>query len=186
MATHERIGRALNSKNLKQDEQHFDADVVAALAFAPQLGASLQALVSAGHCDELSRTVVLLTDTLLRAGRRKRIGFGKLRAETIAQQALIEWAIRICRSCNGSGYRLVMYTFDADQPKKQDSCLHCEGTGVFMPVWEWRAQSMGLTDQDPAPHWWEKRIDFAKEILDDAYRAARRNVTRQLSDLAEP
>lgn len=182
MATHERIGRALNSSNLRQDEQHFDADVVAALAFAPQLGASLQALISAGHRDELWRAVSLLTDTLLRAGRRKRIGFGKLRAETIAKQALLEWTIRICRSCNGSGRRLALYTFDADQPKKDDSCPHCDGTGLFMPVWEWRAQSMGLGDQDPAPHWWEKRIDLAKEILDDAYRVACRRVTDQLTE----
>lgn len=182
MATHERIGQALNSKNLRQDEHHTDADVVAALAFAPQLGASLQSLISAGHVVELDRTLRLLTDTLLRAGRRKRIGFGKLRAEVIARQALLEWTIRICRSCNGTGYRLVSYTFDAQQPKQSDSCPHCEGTGVFMPTWEWRVDTMSIHDQDPTRDWWEKRIDLGKEIIEDAFRAARRKVTAQLTD----
>lgn len=182
MASHERIGQALNSKNLKQDEQHFDVDVVAALAFAPQLGASLQSLISAGHLEELDRTLTLLTATLLRAGRRKRIGFGKMRAESIAKQALVEWVIRICRACNGTGYRLVSYEVDAEQPKQNDGCLHCEGTGLFMPTWEWRATLMQVTDEDPAREWWEKRIDLGKEIIEDAFRSARRKVTAQLED----
>lgn len=183
MTTHERIGQALNSQNLRQDRHHTDADVVAALAFAPQLGASLQSLISAGQHAEAGNTLRLLTVTLLRAGRRKRIGFGKLRAETIARQALLEWMIRICKSCNGTGFRLVSYTFEAEQPKQGDSCSHCEGTGVFMPTWEWRAQTMSVHDQDPAREWWEKRIDLGKEIIEDAFRAARRKVTVQLADL---
>lgn len=179
MSSHERIGRALNSKNLRQDEHHTDADVVAALAFAPQLGASLQALFSAGHTEELSRTVFLLTNTLVRAGRRKRIGFGHRRAETIAQQALLEWTVKVCRSCNGTGSRLASYSFDAE-PVRAGSCLHCEGTGVFVPLWSWRAQLMQVSDQDPSQDWWEKRLDLAREIIDDAYSTARRKVAAQL------
>lgn len=182
MATHERIGQALNSKNLRQDEHHADADVVAALAFAPQLGASLQFLISAGHAEEGVRTVEYLTHTLIRAGRRKRIGFGKMRAETIARQALLEWTIRVCRACNGTGNKLASYSHDADHVKAGDSCDLCDGTGMFLPLWEWRAGLMQINDQDPAREWWEKRIDLAKEIIEDAFATARRRVTSQLAD----
>jgi hypothetical protein len=181
MASHERIARALNSSNLKQDEQHFDADVVAALAFAPQLGASIHALVLAGHQEEAPRTIRLLTQTLIRAGRRKRIGFGSQRAEVVARQALLEWVIRVCRACNGSGRRLVSYSHDAEQPTQEDSCSHCEGTGVFTPTWAWRHASMELPPE-AEQGWWEKRLDLAKEIMDDAFRSTRRKVTSQLED----
>ena len=182
MSSHERIGRALNSHNLRSDEHHVDADVVAALAFAPQLGASLQFLISAGHAEELDRTIGYLTHTLIRAGRRKRIGFGKMRAETIAKQALLEWTIRVCRACNGTGIKLASYSHDAEPVRAADSCHLCDGTGLFLPLWEWRCDLMQVSDQDPSREWWEKRIELAKEILEDAYSTARRKVTAQLSE----
>lgn len=182
MSSHERIGRALNSHNLRSDEHHSDADVVAALAFAPQLGASLQLLISAGHTEEVGRTIEYLTLTLVRAGRRKRIGFGKMRAETIARQALLEWTIRVCRACNGTGSKLVSYSHDAAPVKANDSCDLCDGTGMFLPLWEWRAVLMDINDQDPAREWWEKRIELAKEIIEDAFSTARRRVTAQLAE----
>lgn len=182
MPSHERIGQALNSKNLTQDSTHFDADVVAALASAPELGASLQIFLSAGQSEEAPRVIRLLAQTLLRAGRRKRIGFGRDRAEIIARQSLYEWCIKLCRACNGTGYRLVSYHVGVEQPKREDECLHCDGTGHFMPTWEWRVDTMAISDQEPVRDWWEKRIDLAKEIIEDAFRVARRNVTRQLSD----
>lgn len=188
MASNERIGQALNSKNLKQDELHSDIDVVAALAFASRLGSSLQSLKSAGHLNEIGNSIYLLSITLSRAGRRKRIGISKDKAEVVARQALLEWLINICRSCNGTGHKLSSYAAPPlHKPKRNssDSCSHCNGTGIFMPSWSWRKQMMNLGPDD-SKQWWEKRIEFAKEIAEDAYMAAKRKVTVQLIDLLEP
>lgn len=188
MATNERIGSALNSGNLRADELHHDIEIVAALAFASRLGSTLQALRSAGHNSELQNSIELLSNTLIRAGRRKRIGIGQDRAAVIAQQALLEWMIRICKACNGTGTKLQSYApptkFNVPRRKQSDSCWHCNGTGLFMPSWKWRSQMMKL-GPDESRDWWEKRIEFAKEIADDAYASARRKVTQQLLEMLE-
>ena len=188
MASNERIGQALNSKNLKQDDLHSDIDVIAALAFASRLGSSLQSLKSGGHLNELSKSIYLLSVTLSRSGRRKRINISKDKAEIVARQALLEWLIHICKTCNGTGHRLSDYSAKIPQrPKRNssDSCYHCNGTGLFIPTWSWRKQMMNL-GPDEQKIWWEKRLEFAKEIAEDAYITAKRKVTVQLIDLLEP
>lgn len=188
MASNERIGQALNSKNLRQDELHTDIDVVAALAFASRLGSSLQALKSGGHFSEIHNSIYLLSITLARSGKRKRIGISRDKSEAIARQALFEWLINICRSCNGTGHRLANYSAAPRMRSRKssgDSCSHCNGTGIFMPTWAWRKQMMNL-GPDESKHWWEKRIEFAKEIAEDAYMTAKRKVTVQLVDLLSP
>lgn len=188
MASNERIGQALNSKNLKQDELHSDVDVVAALAFASRLGSSLQALKSGGHLNELGNSIYLLSITLSRSGKRKRIGISRDKAEVVARQALLEWLIHICRACSGTGHRLASYSAkQLQRPKRNsnDSCPHCNGSGIFMPTWAWRKQMMNLGPEE-SKHWWEKRLEFAKEIAEDAYITAKRKVTVQLMDLLEP
>jgi hypothetical protein len=184
MPTHERIGAALNSRNLRADALHSDIDVVAALAFASRLGASLQALRSAGHNNVLDESIRLLSGTLVRAGRRKKIGISPGKAATVARQALLEWMIRICVTCGGSGMRLKSYSVlvEAPGPRQSEECPHCDGSGLFVPTWKWRAQTMGLGPGE-SPDWWSKRIDLGKLIADDAFSAARRSVSRQLTEL---
>lgn len=185
MPSNERIGRALNSNNLRSDSQHSDIDIVGALAFTSQLGAALQALYSAGHQIELPRTIELLARTMIRSARRKRIGISLEDARLVSKQALLEWHVRICRFCNGTGAKIASYTIDAENSQITDgnSCSHCTGTGELVPAWSWRAQSMfGSAHADQDPEWWEKRIDLAREIAEDAYRAAGRRVTTQLAE----
>lgn len=189
MASNERIGRALNSNNLRQDELHSDVDVIAALAFASRLGSSLQSLKSGGHLNQLPDSVYLLSLALIRSGRRKRIGISRDKAEMVSRQALLEWLIQICRSCNGTGHKLSDYTVKPvrhlRKKNSDDMCPHCNGTGKFMPTWAWRRQMMSLNGEE-SKAWWEKRIEFAKEIADDAYHGAKRKVTVQLTDLLSP
>lgn len=180
MTSNERIGAALNSKNLRSDELHFDADLVAALSFASKLGINLQHVVSGGYLTDVNPAVVELTRVLKKACGRRRLGMSYHHAQLVSTQALREWLIRICRSCNGSGERLADYS-GANKPMRKGQCSHCNGTGIFIPTWKWRKEVMGL-DADASRDWWDKRIEFAKEIAEDAYRSARRKVDMHLSD----
>ena len=181
MASNERIGTALNSKNLKSDETHFDADLVAALAHASKLGSSLQMAISAGFNEELAPAAEELARVLKKACRRRNWGIGWKAAKVAAQQALVEWILEVCRACNGTGKTLLNYSIDAaDQTdQKERECPVCNGTGQFIPEWGWRADQMGL-DLSDSSGWCGKRIDLAKEIAGDAYRTARRQVSKQL------
>ena len=185
MTSNERIGQALNSKNLRSDEHHADIDVVAALAFTSKLGASLQHLRSGGQYEEIGDSINLLAITFSRSSRRKRIGVNVRDAEIISKQALLEWMIQICKTCNGTGNSLNNYgapTVTTPKRNSNDSCYHCSGSGMFMPAWSWRKSQMKLTG-DVSREWWEKRIEFAKEIANDAYTAARRKVSVQMTEL---
>ena len=91
VTSNERIGSALNSKNLKSDELHSDADVVAALAFANRLGISLQHIRSGGHINSATTAVSQLSVTLKRACKRKRMGISNEAAARCAEQALREF-----------------------------------------------------------------------------------------------
>lgn len=178
MPSHERIGSALNSGNLRSDELHFDADLVAALAFASKLGIKMQHLGSGMYESELTPAVVELTRVLKKACLRKRLGISYEDANMAAKQGLCEWLIRICRACNGSGQRLLDYS---GKQARKGQCSHCSGTGVFVPTWKWRRDVMGL-DREASRDWWDKRIALAKEIAEDAYQSARRKVNVQLTD----
>ena len=186
MASNERIGRALNSRNLKSDEQHSDIDVIGALAFSSPLGSSLQALFSAGHQIEMPRAVELLSISLIRASRRKRIGMSAKAAEIVSRQALIEWPLKVCRFCNGTGKKVHSYSAktDVEQQTDGDSCSHCTGSGEIEPTWEWRAKQMfdSASVEQHSEGYWTKRLDLAREVAEDAYRAAARRVSRQLAE----
>ena len=114
MSIDERIGRALNSTNLKNDSHHTDVDIVGALAFASELGASLHQLFTAGHLYEYFAAVRHLSNTLFRVCRRKRLGISRNDATVVARQALLEWDLKICRGCNGTGSRLLSYSAAAE------------------------------------------------------------------------
>lgn len=180
MASNERIGAALNSGNLRSDEKHFDADLVAALAFASKLGASLQHVASGGYVAELGPAILELARVMKKACSRRKMGISYADANLAATQALREWLIRICRSCNGTGERLVDYSGKGKATRK-GQCNHCNGTGIFIPTWKWRKDMMRL-DAEASQEWWDKRIELGKEIAEDAYRAARRKVTIQTTD----
>lgn len=186
MPSNERIGRALNSHNLRSDEQHSDIDIVGALAFSSPLGASLQALFSAGHQIEMPRAVELLSRTLIRASRRKRIGLSVRAAGIVSRQALIEWHLRVCRFCNGTGKKLLSYSAEPDRAQQTDGdkCAHCNGSGEIEPTWAWRAKQMfdSATVEQQSEDYWTKRLDLAREIAEGAYRAAGRRVSRQLAE----
>lgn len=178
MPSNERIGTALNSKNLKSDETHFDADLVAALAHASKLGATLQMLISGGFAEELRPASDELARVLKKACRRRNWGIGWQAAQRASRQGLIEWMMKACRGCNGTGKTLLNYGLDSADQKEQD-CPLCEGVGEFVPEWHWRSQQMGLGPDEPQA-WWTKRVDLAKEIAGDAFHTARRQVNRQL------
>lgn len=179
MPSNERIGLALNSKNLRSDETHVDSDLVAALAYASSLGGTLQMLVSGGYNEEMAKAATELARVLKKACRRRNWGMSWDAAQKAAKQGLAEWMIGCCRGCNGSGKTLLNYGIDeADQ--KEEQCLICEGTGAFIPTWDWRVEVMSLREADSAV-WWGKRIELAKEIADDAFNTARRQVTKQMT-----
>lgn len=186
MPSHERIGRALNSSNLRSKSFHGDVDVVAALAFASALGSSLQSLRSAGNDSELKQSIELLSHALVRGLRHKKIGINRGTAVVVAKQALLEWMIQICKLCNGSGKVLADYSGKPPALKGSglNSCLHCEGTGLFHATWGWRQQMLGLIPQDQSrsSSWYEKRIDLAKSIAQEAYVSAKRKVSAQLEE----
>ena len=181
MTSHERIGSALNSGNLKNDLYHFDADLIAALAFVSRLGSQLQHLASAGQAQELQPAVAELGRVLKKACQRKKLGISNQDAQAAALQAMREWVIKICRTCNGSGQRLLSYEGKLRAP---GACNHCEGTGLFKPTWRWRREMMRL-DAEASQDWWDKRIELGKEIAEDAYRSARRKVHAQMQEMSE-
>lgn len=180
MPSNERIGSALNSGNLRSDELHFDADLVAALSFASRLGVKLQHIASGGYLMELNPAVDELARVLKKSCVRKKLGLSYQDAKIAATQGLREWLIRICRSCNGSGERLADYS-GLGKPARKGQCNHCNGSGIFVPTWRWRKDVMGL-GADASKDWWDKRIELAKEISEDAYRSARRKVDFHLFD----
>lgn len=183
MTSNERIGSALNSKNLKSDELHSDADVLAALAFANRLGIMLQHVRSGGHMNSVRTAIDQLSSTLRRACKRKRMGISNEAARICAEQALREWIVGICRSCNGTGERLMDYTGTAKKRIK-GICPHCSGSGMFVPLWSWRRSVMRPTG-DMGEDWWVKRLELTKEIIEDAYRSAQRKVTQQMREFTK-
>jgi len=176
MASHERIGSALNSGNLRSDEIHTDVDVVGALGFANRLGAELQHLCSAGQLSSFSRAVALLADTTRRSMRRKKMGISAVDAAKVSCQALKEWLVRACYVCNGTGEVLLNYRGEEGQKGR---CPSCNGTGLYIPTWHERRHHMGL-GADEESGWWEKRVDLAKEIAEDAYRSAKARVSFEM------
>lgn len=182
MASHERIGAAINSGNLRSDETHSDVDIVGALGFANRLGAELQHLCSAGQLTSFSRAASLLADTLRRSMRRKKMGISANDAELVANQALKEWLVRACYVCNGSGEVLLNYRGGEDGTRGM--CPSCNGTGLYLPTWHERRHHMGL-GVDAEKDWWEKRVDLAKEIAEDAYRSAKSKVTLEMKLFCE-
>lgn len=181
VTSNERIGSALNSKNLKSDELHSDADVIAALAFANRLGISLQHIRSGGHINSATTAVSQLSVTLKRACKRKRMGISNEAAARCAEQALREWLVGICRTCNGTGERLMDYSGTAKKRIK-GVCPHCGGSGAFMPLWSWRRSVMRITGE-MGEDWWVKRLELAHEVINDAYRSAQRKVSQQMREI---
>lgn len=177
MTSNERIGAALNSGNLRSDELHFDADLIAALAFVSKLGSQLQHVASGGHYAELAPAVRELTRVLKKACGRKKMGISWSDAELASLQAMREWLIKICRTCNGTGQRLLDYS---GKTQRVGQCNHCSGTGLFIPTWKWRKEVMGL-DAEASEDWWDKRVELGKQIAEDAYRSARRKVHIQVN-----
>lgn len=183
MTSSERIGMALNSKNLKSDELHNDADIIAALGFANRLGSKLQRIRAGGEMD-FYPAVIHLAATLRKACRNKRMGISNEAAFKCAEQGLREWLVHICRSCNGTGERLLDYSgIKPGKKRTLGTCTHCSGTGLFVPLWSWRKGVMRL-DAEASDAWWEKRVDLAKEIAEDAYRSAQRKVTAQMREVS--
>lgn len=182
MTSNEKIGKALNSSDLTNDQFHTDVDVVAALAFASPLGQMVQGLASAGDKYEIVPTIEELAKVMRRACNKKNMGCSTEKSRLIARQALREWLIRVCRACNGSGHRLRSYNYlspDLSHTKADGECDHCAGTGRFSPTWDWRLNEMALPD-DANQRWFEKRLSMAIDILDSAYSSARREVSKQL------
>ena len=172
MSINERIGSALNSKNLKFDETHFDTDYVISLGLANKLGIKLQHLKSGGYDEEIYPAILELTRVLRKSCNRKKIGLSKDNALLISKQALKEWLIKICRNCNGTGQLQPLYS---SEEFKGGECSHCSGTGIFKPVWKWRKSQMKLKSGEDQ-EWWDKRIELGKEICEDAYRSAQAKV----------
>lgn len=182
MTSSERIGTAINSKNLRSDELHMDVDVIAALARASNLGASLHHLRSGGQLGEFGAASQATERVLVKACRRKRMGISRDASKKCSAQALYEWMINVCKLCNGTGSKLLNYSvLEVGEKVESGDCPHCQGSGIFMPIWSWRKKSLGLKG-DVSEGWWEKRIELAKEIIEDAYRSANRRVGSQLRE----
>lgn len=183
MTSSERIGSALNSGNLKMDDLHADADLIAALAFVSRLGQRLQHVASGGYMSELGPAINELARVLKKACSRKRMGLSMEDAHIVATQAMREWLIKICRTCNGTGERLMSYAATGGKQQRKGQCPHCSGTGLFIPTWRWRRDVMAIHAREVPREWWEKRIELGKEIAEDAYRSAQRKVSIQMTEI---
>lgn len=179
MTSSQRIGRALNSSDLRSDETHEDVDVLAALAFSPTLGSLLHRLSTANDASAFTPAAEAVARQLYRALRKKRHRVDRSAATAVATQALKEWAIGICIQCNGTGRALLEYVPGADN--READCGECRGTGLFRVRWPELRTAVGGMDEDRDR--WEARFTIARGLIDDAYRICRHSVTKQLVEL---
>ena len=164
MGVIERMTRATTSSNLKCDETHFDADLIASSGFvARKKGLGALAFWSK-YAQDQSKTKELLRELMTKfvgQKRQERSHLSKRVLHQIAEASLCYWLTDTCRACNGVKYEKL----EANEQCLSDKpCKRCKGTGKEAPP---NAQDVGLDELENSRF----REEFADclEILNEAF-----------------
>jgi hypothetical protein len=134
----ERMTRATTSTNLKCDELHFDADLIASSGFVARRRGLGALAFWAKYAQDNSKTKELLRELMTQfvgKKRQERSHLPKRMLHDIAEAALCYWLTDVCRSCKG-------VKFEAQNQVLTDKvCKRCRGTGKEAPP---AAQDCGI------------------------------------------
>jgi hypothetical protein len=161
MGVIERMTRATTSYNLKCDDLHFDADLIASSGFvARKRGLGALAFWSK-YAQDSAKTKELLRELMTKfvgQKRQERSHLSKRILHQIAESALCYWLTDICRACKGVKFEVQEQVL-SDRP-----CKRCKGTGKEVPP---NAQDVGLDELENSRF----REEFADclQILNEAF-----------------
>ena len=163
MGTLERMTRATTSSNLKCDELHYDADLIASSGFVARRRGLGALAFWAKYAQDTSKTKELMRELLTKfvgQKRQERSHLSKKVLHEIAEAALCYWLTDTCRACHGVKFEKL----EANEQVLSDRpCKRCRGTGKERPP---AAQDCGI-DLDNSRF----REEFADciEILHEAF-----------------
>jgi predicted RNA-binding Zn-ribbon protein involved in translation (DUF1610 family) len=135
----EALARAVNSSDLEVEVYVTDVDRVAALSAASELGSLLLRLREGGQTEFAHRAMLLLSKRV-----HDKYRLARTISNSVATQAIMEWAYPHCRSCGGA--REIM------NDKIKITCPTCGGIGVRRYSDGERRQAIGA---------WGGRIELA-------------------------
>lgn len=138
MGVIERMTRATTSTNLKCDELHFDADLIASSGFVARRRGLGALAFWAKYAQDTSKTKELLRELMTQfvgKKRQQRSHLPKRMLHDIAEAALCYWLTDVCRACKGVKFET------KDQVLTDKACKRCGGTGKERPP---AAQDCGI------------------------------------------
>jgi hypothetical protein len=164
MGVIERMTRATTSSNLKCDDLHFDADLIASSGLvARKKGLGALAFWSK-YAQDHSKTKELLRELMTKfvgKKRQERSNLSKRILHQIAESALCYWLTDVCRACKGVKFEKLESN---EQVLSEKCCTRCKGTGKEAPP---NSHDVGLDELDNSRF----REEFADclEVLNEAF-----------------
>ena len=120
----QRYVRAVGSGNLKNDDRHFDTDVLAAVALSSTFGALLFRVKYFNEVSSYRRLLHEWTWIVSCKGLRRNWGV-HIPTDVVADESLRRWVDGRCKVCTGVGKKKIFNT-----PMLSDrDCKACIGTG---------------------------------------------------------
>ena len=164
MGVIERMTRATTSSNLKCDDLHFDADLIASSGFvARKRGLGALAFWSK-YAQDTQKTKELLRELLTKfmgMKRAERSHLPKRTLHAIAEAALCYWLTDVCRACKGVKYEKLAAN---EQVLSDKPCKRCKGSGKEAPP---SAHDVGLDDLENSR--FQQEFADALQILNEAF-----------------
>jgi hypothetical protein len=156
--------RAANSSNLKCDDLHFDADMLASSGFVARKRGLGALCFWSKYQNDVSKTKELLRELMTKfvgLKRQQRSHLPKRTLHTIAEAALCYWLTDTCRSCKGVKFEKLESN---EQVLSDKPCKRCKGTGKEVPP---NAPDVGLDDLENSRF----RVEFQDclDILNEAF-----------------
>jgi hypothetical protein len=161
----ERMTRATASSNLKCDELHFDADLIASSGFVARRRGLGALAFWAKYAQDTSRTKELLREfqtKFMGHRRQNRSHLPKRILHEIAEACVCYWLTDVCRACKGVKFERLEAN---DQVLSDKPCKRCKGTGKEVPP---NAQDVGLDELDNSR--FREEFAIGLEILEEAFR----------------
>lgn len=164
MGTIERMTKATQSSNLRCDELHFDADMLASSGFVARKRGLGALAFWAKYAQDTSRVKQLTQEFLTKfmgVKRQERSNLPKRILHSIGESAIVYWLTDVCRSCKGVKYEKL----EANEQVLSDKpCHRCKGTGKEVPP---NATDVGLDEVENSRF----RAEFADalRILEEAF-----------------
>ncbi len=165
MGVIERMTRATASSNLKCDELHFDADLIASSGFVARRRGLGALAFWAKYAQDTSRTKELLREfqtKFMGHRRQNRSHLPKRILHEIAEACVCYWLTDVCRACKGVKFERLEAN---DQVLSDKPCKRCKGTGKEVPP---NAQDVGLDELDNSR--FREEFAIGLEILEEAFR----------------